>query len=272
MNRNHVSLALALTAVGLAAIGSCSKSATPPSSPAAGKITLYCAAGISPAMDDIVPLFTRQTGIQVQTDYGGSGDLLARIKLAGKGDIYLPAEADYIAMARKDGLIESDKTIAYVWPVIMVAKGNPKGVRTLADLAKPGLRVGLGNPQACQIGRSAEKLFAKNKLDAAAIKANEVYQAPTVNELGLQVKLGHVDAAIVWDAIAALYPNEAEAVQIPPEQNDVSHFIVAMLRSTADRAAAQKLMDFLGSDEARAILKKKGFSITPPPATQGERR
>ena len=59
------------------------------------KVTLYCAAGISPAMDEIILLFQSRTGIVVEPDYDGSGALFARIKLAQRGDLYLPSESGW---------------------------------------------------------------------------------------------------------------------------------------------------------------------------------
>ncbi len=189
--------------------------------------------------------------------------MLARLKLVRKGDLYLPAEADYIEMARKDGLIAKSTTIAHVWPVILVGKGNPKGISGLDDLAAEGIRLGLGNPKVTQIGRASQKLFADNKLDAQAIQNNVLFESATVNELGIQVKLGQLDAVIVWDALAAQYVDSAEVIEIPPEQNQPSHFTLGLLAGSANPAAAEAFMAFLVSEQAQSVLRKHGYSVGP---------
>ena len=228
---------------------------------AAGKtVHLYCAAGLQPAMKPIIEAFSAETGVQVQCDYGGSGTLLTRLKLSREGDLFLPAEQDYVELAKKDGLVESERRVCEVLPVILVKKGNPKDIRTLADLARPGLKLGLGNPQACQVGRVSEELFAKNGVDAGAIRTNTAFQSTTVNDLGLQMQVGQLDAVIVWDAIAAQYAKVADAVAIPREKSVVSHFVIALLTCSKDKPLARKFMDFLVSPKAQEILRKQGYS------------
>jgi molybdate transport system substrate-binding protein len=253
------SLNLWLLAVVVLAIGlvSCSRQAASPPP----KLRLYCAAGVKAAMDELVAEFTRSTGVQIETEYAGSGTLLSRIKLVRQGDLFLPAESDYVEMARKDGLVTSQRTVTYVWPVILVAKGNPKNIRSLEDLARPGLRVGLGNPDACQIGRASVELLAKNKLDAAAVNANVVVKTGTVTELGLQVKTGHIDAAIVYDAVARQFADSADMVPIPPSQNVPSHYVVAVLSVTKNAELAGRFCDWLATPAARQILVKQGYNV-----------
>jgi len=240
---------------------------TKPSQPPPTKLRVYVAAGLSPAMDEMSAEFTRQTGILLEIDYAGSGVLLSRLKVTRQGDLFLPAEPDYIDMARKDGLVKDASSVAYVWPVILVAKGNPKGIATLADLARPDLRIGLGNPESCQIGRASLDVLKKNAIDLDAVGKNVVVRTTTVNELGLQVKTGHLDATIVWDATARLYAGAADAVQIPPAQNKISQYQVAVLSFSKQPTEAGRFVDFLRGPDARTILVKHGFSLQTPVAS-----
>lgn len=233
-----------------------------PSQPPA-KLRVYCGAGLTAAMDEISAEFTRQTGIVLEIEYSGSGVLLSRIKLVKQGDIFLPAESDYIDMARQGGLVTEAREIACVWPVILVAKGNPRKIAAPADLARPGLRIGLGNPDACQIGRASLDVMKNNEIDLDTLSRNLVVRTTTVNELGLQVKTGHLDAALVWDATARMFAEDTDAVPIPAARNKASRYTVAILSFSAQPAGARRLVEFLQGPEARKTLHKHGFSLLP---------
>ncbi len=235
-----------------------------PAGGAAGALFFYCSAGLRPVMDDLIPAFTAKAGVAVECDYGGSGMILSRLRLAGRGDLFLPGDVWYVELAEQEGLVASKAMVCYFIPVILVPKGNPKGVRSLANLARPGVRLGLGNPKTCQIGRASDAILAKNGVPRDAIDANLLFSATTVNELGLQIVTGHLDAVIVWDAIAAQYADRAEVVAIPPEQNETSRVAIAVLKASRNRKAAEAFVQFLLSSEGQAIFRKHQYRTDPP--------
>lgn len=238
--------------------------ATPPARAAGKTLELYCGAGIRPAMEDAIKAYTAKTGVTVRADYAGSGILLSRLKLAKRGDIYMPGDVWYVETAKKEGLISSQRDVCYFVPVILVRKGNPKGIRGLADLGRSGIKLGLGRPEAVAIGRISEKIFAKNKLDTKAIRKNLVSYSLTVNELGLQVATNHLDAAIVWDAMAAYYKDKTQKVVIPAEQNVISTVAVGVLKFSKDQKLADSFVSFLASDEGRDIFRKNNYTVDRP--------
>ena len=229
-----------------------------------GKVLIYCGAGLRPAMEDVADAFAAATGTTVERDYGGSGMIISRLRLARRGDLFMPGDVWYVDLAEKDGLVESKAMVCYFVPVILVQKGNPKGIKGLVDLARPGLRVGLGNPKACQVGRATEQIIAKNRLDAAAIEKNLAFASITVNELGLQVKAGALDAVIVWDAVAAQYADSADVVAIPPQENEISRVAVALLKTAANPKGAKALVEFILGPEGQAIFRKHHYRTEPP--------
>ena len=229
-----------------------------------GPLLIYTGAGLRDAMEDLAQTFTAKTGIKLECDYGGSGMIISRLRLAGRGDLFFPGDLWYVEQAEKDGLVASKATVCYFVPVILVPKGNPKNIRTLADFARPGLKVGLGDPRACQVGRTSEALFAKNKIDKTAIDKNLAISAATVGDLGVQVKAGQLDAAIVWDAVAAQYADSADVVAIPPAENEVSQVAIATLKASTNPEAAAKFVEFVASQEGRAILKKHHYQTELP--------
>ncbi len=224
------------------------------------RLMLSCGAGLRPPVEEIVAAYRDEGRGEVAVDYAGSEVLLSRLKLSRRGDLYLPGESHYVDAAAAAGLVRSRRDVCCWIPVILVAKGNPKGIRTLQDLARPDLKLGLGNPKACAIGRQTVELLKKNGLDPDAVYRQAVFQSLTVNELGLHVKLGKVDATVVWDAMASYYAEHADAVAIPEGQNIRTVVPVAILGTSALPDAAAAFAAYLGSDRAKGILRKHHYT------------
>ncbi|MHB1034311.1 MAG: molybdate ABC transporter substrate-binding protein [Pirellulales bacterium] len=223
-------------------------------------LLFYCAAGLRSPVAELADEFGRQRGVTVQCDYAGSEVLLSRVKLAQRGDLYMPGDASYMEQARREGLIASSRAVCYWVPVILVQKGNPKDIRKLADLARPGLRLGFGDAKACAIGRETVSLLKKNHLDPEQVNANVVFRSLTVNELGTNVKLGQLDAAIVWDAIASLYADQTEAIAIPVDENVISTVPIGVLSMSEQKDLAGQFIDFLTSPEGQACFRKHHYT------------
>lgn len=221
---------------------------------------IYAGAAFRPPLEEMGRVFERKYGVPVRFNFTGSNCLLAQIILSQQGDLFLPGEEFYVRQAQKRGYVLKSEIIGYFVPVIMVRKGNPKGIRSLKDLAKPGVKVGLGDPKACAIGEISEAILRKNKLTEAVHK-NVVLRAMTAPELANALRLGGIDACINWDAIAN-YPwvrPAVEVIEIPPEQNVITANPLAILKMTKNREAAEKFLQFALS-EGQRILRKHGFT------------
>lgn len=231
---------------------------------AGATLFVYAAAGLKPVMGDLAEAFRAKTGVRIECDFGGSGMLISRLRLVQRGDLFIPGEKWYVEEAAKDGLVASEKNVCYFVPVILVQKGNPKNIRTLADLVRPGVRLGLGNPQSCQVGRASEQIFDKNGIARTAVEKNVEFQSVTVSELGIQVTVGQLDAAIVWDSTAAFYADKADAIAIPPAENVISNVAAAVLKCSEQPLQAQAFVDFMLSPDGQAIFLKHQYTTEPP--------
>ncbi len=232
---------------------------------------IYAGAAFRPPLEEMGRQFERRYGIPVRFNFTGSNCLLAQIILSRQGDLFLPGEAFYVQQAEKRGYVLKSAVIGYFVPVILVRKGNPKGIRSLADLAKPGVKVGLGDPKACAIGEISEAILRKNGLTKAVHK-NVVLRAMTAPELANALRLGGIDACLNWDAIAN-YPwvrPAVEVIPIPPEQNVITANPLAILKTTRNKAAAEKFLQF-ALTEGQRILRRHGFTARndlPAPYTK----
>lgn len=225
-------------------------------------IRLYAGAGLRDAVEALAAAFTDETGIAVDADYAGSGVLISRAKGDPQADLFMPGDVWYVERLEEvTGNVAERMQVSYFVPTIIVAKGNPRNVSSLRDFARSDLKVALGNPQACQIGRLCVKIFANVGLDSAALNAKESF---TVNELGLWVQMKDVDAAIVWDAVAEGIRESVDSIEIPEAVNEVSTVVCARLKSAPHPQAAQRFLQFLAGPTGRRLLQEKGYRTERP--------
>jgi len=229
-----------------------------------GEMVLYCGAGIRPVADELIETFERQYGIRIIPDYAGSEVLLSKMKLVRKGDLYMPGDKHYVEQAAKEDMILSRRSVCYWFPTILVQKGNPKGIHSLKDLLKDGARLGLGDAGACAIGRTSKKILVKNNISFKDLEKNLVYQSLTVNELGMQIQAGALDAVIIWDAMAKYYSEHGDEVPIAVDENIVSTVDIGVLKFTKHKQSAEKFVDFVSSEEGQGIFEKHNYSTQPP--------
>lgn len=229
-----------------------------------GTILVHCAAGMRLAVVEMAAAFERESGVKAQLNFDGSNRLLGQLKLVRKGDVYIAGDAEYVDLAAKDGLVASRGHICSFRPVIMTRKGNPHGIKTLGDLVQPGLKIGQGDPKAAAVGRIMPKLLELNSVNPDAWKKNVLLETATVNDLALAIKLGTLDAVVIWDAIAVGYADVAEVIVIDPTKNICPDVESTVLTFAENKAGAEAFVAFMASDKGQAICRKNGYSVTKP--------
>lgn len=208
-------------------------------------LVLYCAAGIKAPVEAVAKEYEQAYGVQVQLQYGGSQTLLANIEVSKHGDLYLPADDSYIELARRKELLAEVLPLARMKAVVAVRQGNPRNIAVLADLLRKDVRLAQANPEAAAIGKLAREAFLKSGHWDALEKRTLVFK-PTVNDVASDIKVGTVDAGIVWDATVTQFP-ELEMIRIPELANTTAHISIAVLRSSAQPTAALRFARYLAA-------------------------
>ena len=229
-----------------------------------GSIAVHCASGVKDAVMEVKKGFEAETGVEVNLNFGNSGQLLGQIELSRLGDVYIPGDVGYVEMAREKKLVAGDgRVFCYFVPVVLVRKGNPKKVAGVEDLAKPGMRLALAEGNAA-IGKLQAEVFSKNGLDMEAIRKNTVDTPVTVTEVALKVKLGAADAGLVWDAVAAQYAGDTQAVAIPLAKNVIGSVPAVVLAGARNPGAAEAFVAYRVSEKGRRALAARHFSVDAP--------
>lgn len=208
-------------------------------------LLLFCAAGIKPVVEQVARSYEKAYGVPMQLQYGGSGTLLSNIRVAKIGDLFLAADESYVGSARQYGLLAETIPLARQLPVIAVAKGNPKHIRVLDDLRRQDVRLAMANPDAASIGRTTRALLQQAGQWAEFQKRVTVFK-PTVTDVANDVKLGSVDAGIVWDATARQYP-ELDLLKVPLFDTASETISISVLKLSEQPAAALRFARYLGA-------------------------
>lgn len=222
-------------------------------------LIVYCAAGLKAPIEAVARAYEQETGASIQFQYGGSGTLLSNIRVTKSGDLYIAADESYITTAKQDGLLAETIPLARQHPVIVVQKGNPKAISSIDDLLRPEVSFALANPDAASVGKLTKNLLEQSG-QWAAIQAKVKVLKPTVNDVANDVKIGSVDASIVWDTTAAQYV-ELEAISTPAFDQAVETITLGVLTASKQPTAALRFARYLSArDRGLLELKKRSFN------------
>jgi len=226
------------------------------------RISLYCAAGLQKPIDALIKLFkTDHRGAIFETIYGGSGTLLAQIPLNPSADLFVAADDFYMDQVREKGLLTRSERVAIMTPVLVTLKGNPRQLQRFEDLAREGLRVGLGDARAAAIGRTSEALLTRLNV-WPQVQKNVAITAGTVDQLAIQACSGSLDAAVLWDATAWQFRDRLDIVARGGEPSRTG-VPIGLLKSSKETALAEAFIALATAPEAAEILRQYGFEPAP---------
>jgi molybdate transport system substrate-binding protein len=246
-----------LTAMVLPACGNSTAPAIPPGSSAAGlsgSLTVFAAASLTEAFNDAkTGLVADNPGFSLTYSFAGSQQLVAQITNAAPADVVATADQDSMSKLVAGSLVEPPTDFAANSLQIVVPAGNPNAVRGLADLARANLKVVLADASV-----PAGK-YARQALDKAGTKVKPVSLELDVKAVLRKVASGEADAGIVYLSDVATAGTSVAGVDIPPAQNVVATYPVAVVKGTSNHGAAQAFVDQLLRGRGRDALAAHGF-------------
>ena len=260
-----------LTAVALAAVlltGGCGDSSTngdeDPNAPAAGgsvgpdtkgPITVLAAASLTESFTRIGTLFEQvNPSASVTFSFGGSSGLATQITSGAPADVFAAASPATMKTVTDAGDgAGAPATFVKNQLVIAVPKGNPRGLSSLDALAKSEIKVALCAEQV-PCGAAATKA-----LDAAGVKITPVTQEQDVKAALAKVKLGEVDAALVYRTDAKAAAADVEGIEFPESAGAINDYPIVALKDAPNPAGAAAFVAFVQGPQAQQVLADAGF-------------
>jgi len=246
---------LALAACGAATTAG--PSATP--DPLSGSITVFAASSLTSAFNTAEKgLELDHPGFTAKYSFAGSQSLVTQIINGAPADVIATANTTTMAQLVAKGLVNTPEKFCQNKLEIIVAPGNPKSIKTLADLVNPAVSVVIGDPSV-PVGQYAQDVLTKAGLQLTP-KSLQLDDAEVVR----QVESGNADAALVFvtDVISA--GGKVTGVPIPDAQNKVGTYEIAGVKASTNTAGAQAFITSAVSGDVQAELRTAGF--LPPPA------
>lgn len=238
------------------------------------------------AMDDVVRAFHKQNpGVAVGLITLPPGLILSAIQKGGwtyngknypgTPDVYASVNLGHLKKLKGAGLMSDYAVYMHNEMVLMVAKGNPKGIKGIADVKRADVRTSMPNPVSEGImtfyGKKVlqrhglwQHVSGGKECSSCQTTPNNWFTAVHHRETPDRILAGTSDTGIVWvtEGIEAQRAGKpVDFVKLPPEdslRNEVAYAIGALVKSPR-KAAADRYLAFLGTKAAQDAYGKYGF-------------
>lgn len=218
-------------------------------------VTVFAAASLTEAFTALGKEFeAANPETKLTFNFAGSSGLATQINEGAPADVFAAASLEAMKTVTDAGNGSGEPvTFARNQLVIAVAKGNPKNVTGLSDLARPGLRVALCGEQV-PCGAAAAKALA-----AGGVKLTPVTVERDVKAALSKLALGEVDAALIYRTDASAASGDVEGIEFFESAHAINDYPMVVLADAADKAAAAAFVAYVRSDKGRAALTDAGF-------------
>ena len=266
-----VCLVLLLGMVVMACSAPIAAQSTPPattSSVPASELNVFAAASLTEAFREIGKAFeAANPGVKVTFNFAGSQQLVQQIGQGAPADVFASAATKNMDDAVKAGNVADGAARAFARNrlVAIVPQANPAGIKMLADLGKPGVRLVLAAKEV-PVGQYALDFLDKASKDATygadykdkTLKNVASYEQ-NVRAVLSKVTLGEADAGIVYNTdVTQDAAPKVTRIEIPDALNTVATYPIATVKGTKN-PAADRFVAFVLADAGQAILKQYGF-------------
>lgn len=219
-----------------------------------GRLNVFAAASLTGAFQSAQKTLTSSNkGLSITYDFAGTNTLVTQVEQGAPADVL--ASADVINMDRlvREGLIETPVTFARNKLEIAVAPGNPKHIRGLADLARPGISVVLA-AQGVPDGDYTREVLSK-----LHIRVTPKSLETDVKSALAKVISGEADATVVYVTDVRAAGSSVTGVTIPDAEQPEITYPIAVVKSSAHKAAARAFVESAVSGVVQQDLEAAGF-------------
>jgi molybdate transport system substrate-binding protein len=250
-----VRASLAFATATLVLLGACA-SPGPVQTPQVRDIAVFAAASLTDAFTKAGDEFAKSNGrVHLTFNFGSSSTLATQIVNGAPADVFASADEDNMRKVIDAELADgAPTTFAGNRLRIAVARGNPKMIASLADLARPDLVLVLAAPTV-----PAGK-YALESLSKAGVVAKPASQEVDVRAVLNKVALGEADAGIVYVTDVLSAGGRITGVDIPEEAQVVARYPATVVRDARNPVLAHAFVDYLVSPDGQTTVRAFGFS------------
>jgi molybdate transport system substrate-binding protein len=234
-------------------------------------LTVFAAASMKNALDDIDAAYTAKTGIKIVASYAASSALAKQIEQGAPADIFLSADTDWMDYAIAKKTINGPTRVNLLGnSIVLIASSKDSKIDNvtigpgfdLAKLAGDG-KIATGDVKAVPVGKYAKA--ALEKLGAWTAAEPKFAMAESVRAALTLVARGEAVLGIVYSTDARIEPSVKIVGTFPADSHPPIIYPVAA--TTTARPEAADYLAFLRSSAAKTVLEKYGFTFLIRPTS-----
>jgi len=241
------------SAGGSSAGGSSAAASAPPSGSA--PLTVFAAASLKATFTQIGTIFQQENpGSTVTFNFAGSSDLVAQLIAGAPADVFASADTANMTKATDAGLVSGTPlNFATNTLTIVTPPGNPAGITSFADLAKPGVAVVVCAPQV-PCGAAAQKIETNT-----GVTLTPVSEENSVTDVLGKITSGQADAGLVYVTDASGAGDQVTTVSFPESTTVVNTYPIATLTAATQPSMATTFVELVTGPEGQQVLAAAGF-------------
>ncbi len=225
--------------------------------PADGRptLTVGAAADLRAFLESARPRIEEAAGVRLTLVFGSSGQLKQQIVSGAAIDLFLSADADYVAELERDGRTTFTAEYATGRLALMWREGIDP-LTGVEDLGRADIRrISIAQPAHAPYGRAAKEALTTvalwDQLQPRLVFAENVRQAVDY------VSGGNADAGLV--ALSLVTKGTSPYVVVPAFLHRPIRQAGAVIKGGQDEAAARRILDYLLSAAGQSELQEFGY-------------
>lgn len=219
-----------------------------------GSITVFAAASLTESFTTLGHQFeAAHPGTKVTVSFGASSTLATQIIEGAPADVFASASQKIMSQVVTAEAASPPVPFAKNVAQVAVPANNPAHITGIADLARPGVKVAVCAP-AVPCG-----VVARQVLSNARVTLTPVTEEPNVKAALAKVRLGEVDAGLVYVTDVKAAGSTVKAIPVPADVNASTTYPIATMTASKNTALAQEFVDYVLSGDGAAVLTAVGF-------------
>jgi molybdate transport system substrate-binding protein len=218
-------------------------------------LTVFAAASLTEVFTELEPRFEEvHPGVDVVLNFGASSDLAQQIVNGGPADLFAAANTSTMKTVSDAGLVDGEPTV-FATNVLQIVTppGNPAGIASFADLARPGVKVVVCAPQV-PCGSAVQKIE-----QATGVTLSPVSEEPDVKSTLGKVTTGNADAGLVYATDVHAAGDDVQGIEFPEAAQAVNDYPIAVIAEAPNADLARAFQELVTGAEGRAVLGSASF-------------
>ena len=241
---------------------------SPRYTPSEKTLVVFTAASLKGASGKLGTAFSAMyPGDTAVFNLDGTQNLKIQVENGAYADAFISASNAYTNTLKSEGFFINStiKPLTTNYVIVILPASNPGNIKNLADLAKPGVKIAIGD-KTVPVGTATSAVLANLAKSTysqdwnKSVYNNVVTYETTEPGVATKVALGEVDAGFVYESTYSAAPKDTySAITIPKDDNYLQTYTIGVMQQTRNSGVAQEFEDFMLSGVGQQILRDYGF-------------